>query len=177
MRNTVTQVRISPDVHSTSKEKWNKNKQFTKHCQLSVVANNSKIRDVHAKSKTIKNLWSFIWPFKRQPQKMVKHTQTIHRLLVDELLECVWPFKGLTVYILKFTHHIYFPYGLKDQSTYELSASLHHSPWVKSNTFKREIWSFTPYLVIHSIFQLDIKTAANNSFIMWIILHSLLCCQ
>ena len=34
-------------------------------------------------------------PFKRQPHKMVNHTKTIHRLLPDELFECVWPFCGV----------------------------------------------------------------------------------
>ena len=31
-------------------------------------------------------------PFKRQPHKMVKHTQTIRRQFADELFECVCPF-------------------------------------------------------------------------------------
>ena len=31
-------------------------------------------------------------PFKRQPHKTVKHTQTIRRQIVDELFECVWTF-------------------------------------------------------------------------------------
>ena len=26
---------------------------------------------------------------------MVKHTQTIHRQIADELFECVWPFFGI----------------------------------------------------------------------------------
>ena len=30
-----------------------------------------------------------IYPFKRQPYKMVKHTQTIRRQAADELFECV----------------------------------------------------------------------------------------
>ena len=34
-------------------------------------------------------------PFKRQPHKMVKHTQTIRRQFADELFECVWPFFGV----------------------------------------------------------------------------------
>ena len=34
-------------------------------------------------------------PFKRQPRKMVKHTQTIRRQFADELFECVWPFCGV----------------------------------------------------------------------------------
>ena len=29
------------------------------------------------------------YPFKRQPHKMVKHTQTIRHQIADELLECV----------------------------------------------------------------------------------------
>ena len=33
-----------------------------------------------------------IWPFKGQPHKMVKHTQTIRRQFAEELFECVWPF-------------------------------------------------------------------------------------
>ena len=32
------------------------------------------------------------YPFKRQPQKMAQHTQTIFRQFAVELLECVWPF-------------------------------------------------------------------------------------
>ena len=35
------------------------------------------------------------YPFKRQPHKMVKHTQTIRRLTGDEMFECVWPFCGV----------------------------------------------------------------------------------
>ena len=31
-------------------------------------------------------------PFKCQPHKMVKHTQTIRRQFPDNLFECVWPF-------------------------------------------------------------------------------------
>ena len=31
------------------------------------------------------------WPFKRQPHKMVKHTQTIRRQIAYDLFECVWP--------------------------------------------------------------------------------------
>ena len=31
-------------------------------------------------------------PFKRQPQKMVKNTQTIRRQIADELFVFVWPF-------------------------------------------------------------------------------------
>ena len=30
-----------------------------------------------------------LWLFKRQPHKMVKHTQTIRRSFADELFECV----------------------------------------------------------------------------------------
>ena len=32
------------------------------------------------------------YAFKRQSHKMVKHTQTIRRQIVDELFECAWPF-------------------------------------------------------------------------------------
>ena len=35
---------------------------------------------------------SFLWPFKIQFHKMVKHTLTICRQFADELFECVWPF-------------------------------------------------------------------------------------
>ena len=35
------------------------------------------------------------YPFKRQSQKMVKHTQTIRRQIADELFERVWPFCGI----------------------------------------------------------------------------------
>ena len=34
-------------------------------------------------------------PFKRQLHKMVKHTQTIHRLTADEFFKCVDHFVGL----------------------------------------------------------------------------------
>ena len=34
-------------------------------------------------------------PFMRQPHKMAKHTQTIRRLLANELFECVWPLCGV----------------------------------------------------------------------------------
>ena len=30
--------------------------------------------------------------FKRQINKMAKHTQTIRRQIADKLFECVWPF-------------------------------------------------------------------------------------
>ena len=30
-----------------------------------------------------------LYPYKRQPHKMVKHTQTIRRQFADELFECV----------------------------------------------------------------------------------------
>ena len=36
-----------------------------------------------------------IWLFKRQPHKVVKHTQTIRRQIADELFEYVWPFLGV----------------------------------------------------------------------------------
>ena len=39
------------------------------------------------------------YPFKRQPQKMMKLTQTT----ADELLECVWPFGGVEVKDLIFS--------------------------------------------------------------------------
>ena len=35
--------------------------------------------------------------FKRQPHKMVKHTQVIRRNSADELFECVWRFCGLAL--------------------------------------------------------------------------------
>ena len=34
-------------------------------------------------------LWTTCKPFKRQPHKMVKHTQTIRRQFVNKLFECV----------------------------------------------------------------------------------------
>ena len=34
-------------------------------------------------------------PFKRQPHKMVEHTQTIRRQTADKLCDCVWPFCGV----------------------------------------------------------------------------------
>ena len=48
-----------------------------------------------------KNFINYTSPFKCQPHKMVKHTQTvkhtqaIRRQIVDELFECVWPFCGV----------------------------------------------------------------------------------
>ena len=44
--------------------------------------------------------YNFLWkdalqPFKRQFHRMVKHTQTIRREIVDELFECVWPLCGI----------------------------------------------------------------------------------
>ena len=38
------------------------------------------------------DLYSHVWPFKRQAQKMVKHTQTIRREIEDELF---WDFSQL----------------------------------------------------------------------------------
>ena len=32
---------------------------------------------------------------KYQPNKMIKHTQTIRRQFIDESFECVWPFCGI----------------------------------------------------------------------------------
>ena len=37
----------------------------------------------------------------RQPHKIVKHTQTIRRPLVNHLFGCVWPFCGLALQKLK----------------------------------------------------------------------------
>ena len=34
-------------------------------------------------------------PFKRQPHKMVEHTQTTRRQTADKLCDCVWPFCGV----------------------------------------------------------------------------------
>ena len=33
---------------------------------------------------------------KRQPPKMVKHTQTVRRHFADELFDFVWPFRGIS---------------------------------------------------------------------------------
>ena len=41
------------------------------------------------------------WPFKRQPYKMVKHTQTTCRVTADKLFECVRPFSRLALKGLK----------------------------------------------------------------------------
>ena len=38
---------------------------------------------------------------KRQPQKMVKQTQTIRRQTADEFFECVWPFCGVGALMVK----------------------------------------------------------------------------
>ena len=32
---------------------------------------------------------------KYQPNKMIKHTQTIRRQFIDESFDCVWPFCGV----------------------------------------------------------------------------------
>ena len=34
-------------------------------------------------------VWGHYYPLKHQPQKMVKHTQTIRREIADGLFECV----------------------------------------------------------------------------------------
>ena len=39
--------------------------------------------------------WFIREPFKRQPRKMVKHTETIRGQIADELFEFVWPFCGI----------------------------------------------------------------------------------
>ena len=39
-------------------------------------------------------LFTTSYSFKRQPHKMIKHTQTIHRQFAKELLS-VWPFCGI----------------------------------------------------------------------------------
>ena len=38
------------------------------------------------------NICSKSKPFKHQPHRMVKHTQTIRQDIPHELFECVWPF-------------------------------------------------------------------------------------
>ena len=45
--------------------------------------------------KMMKKIPEPLSPFKHQPLKMVKHTQTIRRQYADELFECVWPFCGV----------------------------------------------------------------------------------
>ena len=37
------------------------------------------------------------WPFKPQPRKMVKRTQTIRRETAGELFKCVGPFCGVGI--------------------------------------------------------------------------------
>ena len=48
-------------------------------------------------SSQIKNIATgFIQPFKRQPHKMVEHTQTIRKQFVDECLSVFYHFVGST---------------------------------------------------------------------------------
>ena len=57
----------------------------------SLVGNKVKKKDLKVPFDII--LTSFMLVL--QSHKMVKHTQTIHRQIADELLECVWPFCGV----------------------------------------------------------------------------------
>ena len=43
----------------------------------------------------MKTLTLILYPFKRQPHRMVKHTQVIRWLTVGNLFECVRPFYGV----------------------------------------------------------------------------------
>ena len=71
-------------------------------------------------SKTIRlrcliGFWIHVWrplcntvcfnPLKRQPHKMVKHTQTIRRKSDDELFERVWPFLGVGAWSVKYLNN------------------------------------------------------------------------
>ena len=48
--------------------------------------------------------------FKRQSHKMVKHPQTIRRVLAEELLKCAWPFCRVIIvkWIKKFLYKLFF---------------------------------------------------------------------
>ena len=48
--------------------------------------------------------------FKRQSHKMVKHPQTIRRVLAEELLKCAWPFcRAIIVkWIKNFLYKLFF---------------------------------------------------------------------
>ena len=48
----------------------------------------------------------YFWPSKRQPYKMVKHTQKNLSAKSDELLECVWPFYWSDANRVKALFHI-----------------------------------------------------------------------
>ena len=49
------------------------------------------VRECYSKKYTIERTVStpVFNPFKRQPHKMVKHSQTIRRQIADELFECL----------------------------------------------------------------------------------------
>ena len=49
---------------------------------------------------------------KRQPLKMVKHTQTIRRTFADKLFERVWPLCGVDAYRLKIKQLFFFCNGV-----------------------------------------------------------------
>ena len=66
------------------------------------IFNNSHIdfKTVTHVAPSRRGLYPLVWytlPFKRQFHKMVKHTQTIRRQIVDELFECVDHFVGLAL--------------------------------------------------------------------------------
>ena len=69
----------------------------------------SDCRDNQLKKVTILD----ITPFKRQPHKMDKHTQTIRRLLPTNCFEYVWPFDGVRLYTpyFFFIFHFFFIFG------------------------------------------------------------------
>ena len=48
--------------------------------------------------------------FKRQSHKMVKHPQTIRRVLAEELLKCAWPFCRVIIvkWIKNFLYKLFF---------------------------------------------------------------------
>ena len=79
------------------------------------------------------------WPFKHQPQKMAKHTQTICRQKADELFECVWPFCGVGAWRVKVLNLRIFK---KDNIWVDAIRE-----WLKSICEKRfsKIISFTKY--------------------------------
>ena len=49
---------------------------------------------VRSSGSSVYNYSVFTWPFKRQPQKMVKHTNN-SSVFAGELFECVWSFCGV----------------------------------------------------------------------------------
>ena len=65
------------------------------HLNLVTVINNNHGEKIFLTGFSSAMFWRRIQPFKRQPHKMVKHTQNSSSAIADKLFECVWPFCGV----------------------------------------------------------------------------------